>query len=172
MKLLSLMFTSLLAFFLVTRVRRVMAVTLVGTIAFTVVAPPAKAQLGIPAVVAAAAQVVRTINNVIGPLLKRNSGHNWGDQRSAQSVPQSLGTGRVPTAVDQSSAGAGEFNDRPVSRSPHRSDAGECVKRPTAKPSVARRYHSQSRYRGFRSTDQRLRPDLPRNSANPRTRTR
>jgi hypothetical protein len=63
------MLTSLLAFFLVTRVRRVVAVTLVGTIAFTALAPPVNAQLGIPAVVAAAAQVVRTINNVIGPLL-------------------------------------------------------------------------------------------------------
>jgi hypothetical protein len=74
MKLLSLMFTSVLAFFIVTRVRRVMAVTLVGTIAFTALAPPAKAQLGIPAVVAAAAQIVRTINNVIGPLLSAIQG--------------------------------------------------------------------------------------------------
>ena len=54
MKLLSLFFTNLLAFFLVTRVRRVVALTLVGAVAFTVVAPPAKAQLGIPAVIAAA----------------------------------------------------------------------------------------------------------------------
>lgn len=69
MKLLTLMLTSLLAFFLVTPVRRVVAVTLIGTIAFTALAPPVNAQLGIPAVVAAAAQVVRTINNVIGPLL-------------------------------------------------------------------------------------------------------
>ena len=60
MKLLSLFFTNLLAFFLVTRVRRVVALTLVGAVALTVVAPPAKAQLGIPAVIAAAAQVVAT----------------------------------------------------------------------------------------------------------------
>ena len=69
MKLLSFFFTSLLAFLLVTRVRRVVAVTLVGAIAVTMVAPPARAQLGIPAVIAAAAQVVATISNVIGPLL-------------------------------------------------------------------------------------------------------
>ena len=68
MKLLTLFFTNLVAFFLVTRVRQVVAVTLVGAVAFTIVAPPAKAQLGIPAVIAAAAQVVATITNVIGPL--------------------------------------------------------------------------------------------------------
>jgi hypothetical protein len=43
-------------------------VTLVGAVALTIVAPPAKAQLGIPAIIAAAAQVVATITNVIGPL--------------------------------------------------------------------------------------------------------
>ena len=72
MKLLTLFFTNLLAFFLVTRVRQVVAVTLVGAVAFTIVAPPAKAQLGTPAVIAAAAQVVATIVNVIGPLLGAN----------------------------------------------------------------------------------------------------
>jgi len=68
MKLLTLFFTNLLAFLLVTRVRQVVAVTLVGAVAFTIVAPPAKAQLGIPAIIAAAAQVVATINSVIAPL--------------------------------------------------------------------------------------------------------
>ena len=68
MKLLTLFITNLLAFLLVTRVRQVVAVTLVGAVAFTIVVPPAKAQLGIPAIIAAAAQVVATINNVIGPL--------------------------------------------------------------------------------------------------------
>ncbi len=68
MKLLTLFFTNLLAFLLVTRVRQVVAVTLVGAVAFTIVAPPAKAQLGIPAIIAAAAQVAATINSVIAPL--------------------------------------------------------------------------------------------------------
>ena len=68
MKLLTLLFANLLAFLLVTRVRQVVAVTLVGAVAFTIVAPPAKAQIGIPAIIAAAAQVVATITNVIGPL--------------------------------------------------------------------------------------------------------
>ena len=68
MKLLSLLFTNLLAFFMLTRVRRVVALTLAGALAFTAVAPPAKAQLGIPAIIAAAAKVVATITNVIGPL--------------------------------------------------------------------------------------------------------
>ena len=45
------------------------------------VAPPARAQLGIPAVIAAAAAVVATINNVIGPSAQRHSGHDWLDQR-------------------------------------------------------------------------------------------
>ena len=69
MKLLPLLLTNLFAFFLVIRVRQVVAVTLIGAVAITAVAPPARAQLGIPAIVAAAAQVIATINNVIGPLL-------------------------------------------------------------------------------------------------------
>ena len=44
MKLLSLFFTNLLAFLLVTRVREVVALILVGAVAFTIVAPPAKAR--------------------------------------------------------------------------------------------------------------------------------
>jgi len=74
MKLLSLFVANLLAFFLVTRVRQVVALTLAGAIAFTVVAPPAKAQLGIPVVIAAAAQVVTMITTVIGPLLSAIQG--------------------------------------------------------------------------------------------------
>ncbi len=69
MKLLCLLFTNLLAFFLVARVRRVVALTLVGALALTVVAPPARAQIGIGAVIAAATAVVKLINNVIGGLL-------------------------------------------------------------------------------------------------------
>lgn len=69
MRLLCLLFTNLLAFFLVTRVRRVVALTLVGAVALTIVAPPAKAQLGIGPVIAAAAAVVTLINNTIGGLL-------------------------------------------------------------------------------------------------------
>ena len=69
MRLLSLLFTSLLAFFLVRRVRRVVALTLVGTVALTMVAPPAKAQIGIGAVIAAAAAVVNLITTRIGGLL-------------------------------------------------------------------------------------------------------
>ena len=74
MRLLSLLLTNLLAFFLVTRVRRVVALTLIGAVAITTVAPPAKAQLGIPVIVAAAAQVIATINNIIGPLLSAIQG--------------------------------------------------------------------------------------------------
>ena len=51
MRLLSLFFTSLLAFFLVRRVRRVVALILIGAVAFTMVAPPAKAQIGIGAII-------------------------------------------------------------------------------------------------------------------------
>lgn len=69
MKLLCLLFTNVLAFFLVARVRRAVAVTLVGTVALTMVAPPLRAQLGIPAVIAAATAVVNLINNMIGGLL-------------------------------------------------------------------------------------------------------
>src|SRR6516165_1224134 len=69
MKLLCLLFTNLFAFLLVTRVRRVVALTLVGAVALTMVAPPARAQLGIGAVIAAATAVVNLINNTIGGLL-------------------------------------------------------------------------------------------------------
>jgi hypothetical protein len=74
MKLLCLLFTNVLAFFLVTRVRRAVAVTLVGAVALTVVAPPVRAQLGIPAVIAAATAVVNLINNMIGGLLNAVQG--------------------------------------------------------------------------------------------------
>lgn len=74
MRLLLLLFTNILAFFLIRRVRRVVAVGVVCTLAFTVITPPARAQLGIPAVIAAASQVVATINNVIGPLLSAIQG--------------------------------------------------------------------------------------------------
>jgi len=75
MKLPCLLFNSLFAFFLVTRVRRAVALTLIGALALTVVAPPARAQLGIGAVMAAATAVVNLINNTIGGLLNaaRNS---------------------------------------------------------------------------------------------------
>ena len=66
MRLLLLLFSNLLAFFLVRRVRRAVALTLVGAVALTMVAPPVRAQIGIPAVVAAATAVVRLINNLIG----------------------------------------------------------------------------------------------------------
>ena len=69
MKLLCLLFTNLFAFFLLTRVRRVIALALVGAMALTMVAPPARAQLGIGAVIAAATAVVNLINNTIGGLL-------------------------------------------------------------------------------------------------------
>jgi hypothetical protein len=74
MRLLCLLFTNLLAFFLLTRVRRVVALTLVGAVALTMVAPPAKAQLGIGPVIAAAAAVVTLINNTIGRLLNAVQG--------------------------------------------------------------------------------------------------
>jgi len=69
MKLLCLLFTNLFAFLLLTRVRRAVALTLVGAVALTMVAPPARAQLGIGAVIAAATAVVNLINNTIGGLL-------------------------------------------------------------------------------------------------------
>ena len=69
MKLLCLLFTNLFALLLLTRVRRAIALTLVGAMALTMVAPPARAQLGIGAVIAAATAVVNLINNTIGGLL-------------------------------------------------------------------------------------------------------
>ena len=69
MKPLCLLLTNLFAFLLVTRVRHRIALALVGVMALTMVAPPAKAQLGIGAVIAAATAVVNLINNTIGGLL-------------------------------------------------------------------------------------------------------
>ena len=74
MRLLFLLFTNLLTFFLVRRVRRVVALTLVGAVALTMVAPPARAQFGIAAVIAAATAVVNLINNTIGGLLSAVTG--------------------------------------------------------------------------------------------------
>ena len=69
MKVLSFLFMNLLAFFLLTRVRRAVALTVVGAVTVTVVAPPAKAQLGIGPVIAAATAVITLINDTIGGLL-------------------------------------------------------------------------------------------------------
>ena len=69
MKPLCLLFTHLFAFLLVTRVHRAIALALVGVMVLTMVAPPARAQLGIGAVIAAVTAVVNLINNTIGGLL-------------------------------------------------------------------------------------------------------
>jgi len=70
----SLLWSSLLAFLMVPSVRRAVAVTVVIALAVMVVAPPARAQIGIPAVIAAATAVVKLINNVIGGLLNAIQG--------------------------------------------------------------------------------------------------
>lgn len=69
MRSLLLLLLSGLTLLFITHRRRTVAAGLVVALAFTAVAPPARAQLGIPAVIAAAAEVVSTINNIIGPLL-------------------------------------------------------------------------------------------------------
>lgn len=69
MRLLCLCFQNLLAFFLVGRVRRAVSLILVATIALTMIAPPARAQIGVGAVIAAATAVIKLINNTIGGLL-------------------------------------------------------------------------------------------------------
>ena len=75
MNLLNLLFTNLLAFFLLTRVRRVVAITLIGACALTMVPVPARAQFGVAGVISAAANVVSAINNVIGGLLNAIRGN-------------------------------------------------------------------------------------------------
>ena len=74
MRLLFLLFSNLLTFFMVRRIRQVVALTLVGAVALTMVAPPARAQFGIAAVIAAATAVVNLINNTIGGLLSAVTG--------------------------------------------------------------------------------------------------
>ncbi len=70
----SVLWSSLLAFLTVPSLRRVVAMTLVIALTVMVVAPPARAQIGIPAVIAAATAVVKLINNVIGGLLSAIQG--------------------------------------------------------------------------------------------------
>ena len=65
---------NLLAFFLATRMRRVVALTVAIAIAIVFTAPPVRAQIGVPAVVAAATAVINLINNVIGGLLNAVQG--------------------------------------------------------------------------------------------------
>ena len=166
MKLLTLFLTNLFAFVLANRVRQVVTVTLVGTVAFTIVAPPAK---GRPTRRPGRHRSRRQrrwwpqsltssgrCSAPFGERLARSTG--------AQSVPPPMGAGRLPTSVEQSGASTRYFTDRPVPRSPHRADAGECVERSTAEPGFARSYHAQSRDRRLRPTDQRLRSNLPRDS--------
>lgn len=54
----SLFWSSLLAFLVAARVRRVVALALVIVIAVVVIAPPARAKIGIPAVIAGVRTVV------------------------------------------------------------------------------------------------------------------
>lgn len=69
------LFAGLLAVLSLTRVRRTIALTLVGAMALGVVSPPPMhAQFGAGAVLAAASAVVRTINNVIQGLLNTANG--------------------------------------------------------------------------------------------------
>jgi hypothetical protein len=69
------LFAGLLAVLSLTRMRRAIAVTLVGALAVGFAFPaPAKAQIGIGAVLAAASAVVKTINNLIQGLLDTANG--------------------------------------------------------------------------------------------------
>ncbi len=69
------LFAGLLAVLSLMRVRRAVALTLVGALAVGVaVPPPAQAQIGIGVVLAAASAVVRTINNLIQGLLNIANG--------------------------------------------------------------------------------------------------
>ena len=65
----SFFWSSLLAFLMVPSTRRVVAMALAIVLAVVIVAPPARAQIGIPAVIAAATAVVSLIDNDIGGLL-------------------------------------------------------------------------------------------------------
>src|SRR5581483_8000792 len=69
------LFAGLLAVLSLMRVRRAVALTLVGALAVGVaVPPPAQAQIGIGVVLAAASAVVRTISNLIQGLLNIANG--------------------------------------------------------------------------------------------------
>jgi hypothetical protein len=74
MRVFCLFLANVFAFFLITRVRRAIGLILVGVLAFALVAPPASAQIGIGAVMAAATAVENLINNTIGRLL--TAAHN------------------------------------------------------------------------------------------------
>jgi hypothetical protein len=74
MKLLRLLLTDLFAFLLKTHVRRAVALTVIVAVALTAVAPPARAQIGIGAVIIAATAVVSLITNSIGGLLNAVEG--------------------------------------------------------------------------------------------------
>lgn len=69
------LFAGLLAVLSLVRVRRTIALILVGALAMGVIAPPrAQAQIGIGVVLAAASAVVRTINNLIQGLFNTANG--------------------------------------------------------------------------------------------------
>ncbi len=86
----SLLWSSLLAFLMVPSLRRVVAMTLVIALAVMVVAPPARAQIGIPAVIAAATAVVSLINNDDRRPAQRDPGHDRLHQQRSDGV-QSFG---------------------------------------------------------------------------------
>jgi len=71
----SAMLAGLVGFVMMTRVRRILALTTVGVVAVATLAPvPASGQLTMAAVVAAANAVIRVINNTIRPLLDAAAG--------------------------------------------------------------------------------------------------
>ena len=66
----------LMSFVMMTRVRRIVALTVVGAVLVGVLTPtPMRAQLTMAAVIAAASAVIRVINNTIRPLL--DAAANW-----------------------------------------------------------------------------------------------
>jgi hypothetical protein len=74
MSLLRLLVTGPSALIAMSRLSRVTALILISIFILTVIAPPTRAQLGVPVIVAAATAVVTLINDVIGGLLNAING--------------------------------------------------------------------------------------------------
>ena len=112
MKLLSLLFANLLAFFMLTRVRRVVALTLAGRSPL----PPWHRRQGStrhPGHHRSRSAGGGNDHQRYRAFAERHSGHGRRD-RTECSVVSDLWEHCVPTSVDQSGASVGQFNDRPV----------------------------------------------------------
>ncbi len=161
MRLLSLLFTNLLAFFLVTPCAPGRRSDLVGAVPSRWSLHRREHNSGSRAVIAAATAVVSLINNTIGGLLNAVQGTIGSINGVLTQFRQLLGASRLSTSVDKPGARTGQFDDCPIPRASDGAAPCECFERTTAKSGCAGECHAGSQHGRLRTIDHRLWANLP-----------